>query len=193
MALMKTLYMKLRYHKDMKIVILRHGETEWNSRNLVLGRTDIPLNEKGRQQADEVGKRLQSMNFDKIFSSPLSRAVETADIVSKHQKNNCSRVISKCLTEQCFGIFEGVNRSLLDYQSEKRQYFKRYEKGESYLDVAARVYPFIENILNTETGNILLVTHNGICRIIVNYFMGMGNEEFVTFRLGNCEFKTFEF
>lgn len=176
----------------MRIVLLRHGETEWNTNNLVLGRTDVPLSDKGRKQAEEVGKQLSTYKIDKIYTSPLKRAVETAHIVNNCQKDKCSCVVSLCLIEQNFGIFEGVNRSLVDYQMEKRQYFKRYKNGESYFDVAARVYPFIEGILKQERGNILLVTHGGICRIITNYFQDMGNEEFVAFKLRNCEYEVFE-
>ena len=176
----------------MRIVLLRHGETEWNANNLVLGRSDVPLSDKGRKQAEEVGKQLSTYKIDKIYTSPLKRAVETAYIVNNCQKDKCSCVVSLSLIEQNFGIYEGVDRGLADYQTEKRQFFKRYKSGESYFDVAARVYPFIDNILKQETGNILLVTHGGICRIITNYFQDMGNEEFVVFRLRNCEFKVFE-
>lgn len=177
----------------MKLIVLRHGETDWNTQNLVLGRTDIPLNDKGRQQALEAAQRLQAIHIDKIYTSPLSRAIETADIVRSYQRKSCKSIISQCLIEQCFGVFEGVDRGNLDYQSEKRQYFRRYKDGESFFDVAARVYPFLEDILKDKTGTTLLVTHCGICRIIFNYFQDMGNEEFVTFRLGNGEFKIFEF
>ena len=59
----------------MRIVLLRHGETEWNANNLVLGRSDVPLSDKGRKQAEEVGKQLSTYKIDKIYISPLKKNI----------------------------------------------------------------------------------------------------------------------
>ena len=94
----------------------------------------------------------------------------------------------KRLGEQEFGKFEGVPRDDKEYQAAKREYFARYPGGESYFDMAVRVYPLIKEL---EGKTALLVTHGGICRIIRSYFQDMGNEEFVQFAQGNCEVKIY--
>lgn len=67
----------------MKLYITRHGETSWNAENRVLGRSDVPVNEKGRAQAMELAEKIESLSVDVIFTSPLSRAKDTAWIVAR--------------------------------------------------------------------------------------------------------------
>lgn len=170
------------------IYVVRHGETEWNAINKVLGRaTDLPLNEKGMRQAEDAAKQLKDLKPDVFLCSPLLRARQTADTIAK--EIGMQYVIDDRLTEQEFGIFEGVARDDQDYQNAKREYFARYPGGESYFDMAARIYPLIKEV---EDRNALLVTHGGMCRIIRSYFEDMGNEEFVQFAQGNCEVRTYE-
>ena len=110
-------------------------------------------------------------------------------VADKHK--DCRLEVCASINEMNFGKYEGTIRTDAEYQSEKRKYFKRYEGGESYLDVAARVYPFIE-MLKQRNEDALVVAHNGICRVFTNYFQPMDNEEFASYTLGNCEIKTFE-
>lgn len=169
------------------IYVVRHGETEWNAINKVLGRTDIPLNDKGLQQAQELACSLKDLKPDVFLCSPLCRARQTADAVSA--ATGMRYTIDDRLIEQDFGRFEGINRFDGEYQKAKREYFARYPGGESFFDVAARVFPLIEEL---DGANALLVTHGGICRIIRNYFEDMGNEEFVQFSQGNCEVRMYD-
>ena len=169
------------------ILVVRHGETEWNAVNKVLGRTDIPLNNKGMEQAYELARSLKDLKIDIFLCSPLCRARQTADAISN--ETGIRYKIDDRLIEQDFGKFEGVNRFDGGYQEAKREYFARYPGGESYFDLAARVFPLLKEL---EGANALLVTHGGICRMIRNYFEDMGNEEFVKFSQGNCEVRTYE-
>ena len=168
------------------LYVVRHGETEWNAINKVLGLSDIPLNETGRDQAREAARLLKGREIEVFLCSPLSRARQTADIIS--EEIGISYEIDERIIEQDFGRFEGVNRFDEEYQNAKREYFVRYPGGESYFDMAARVYPVVKEM---EGRNALLVTHGGICRIIRSYFEDMGNEEFVTFSQGNCEVRMY--
>ena len=169
------------------ILVVRHGETEWNAINKVLGRTDIPLNNKGMEQAYELARSLKDLKIDIFLCSPLCRARQTADAISN--ETGIRYKIDDRLIEQDFGKFEGVNRFEGGYQEAKREYFARYPGGESYFDLAARVFPLLKEL---EGANALLVTHGGICRMTRNYFEDMGNEEFVKFSQGNCEVRTYE-
>ena len=72
------------------IYVVRHGETEWNAINKVLGRTDMPLNEKGIKQAQELARSLKDLKIDVFLCSPLLRARQTADAISDETAMNCS-------------------------------------------------------------------------------------------------------
>jgi len=169
------------------IYVVRHGETEWNAINKVLGRTDIPLNAKGIKQARELARSMKDLKIDSFLCSPLLRTRQTADIISR--EIDVQYEIDNRLIEQEFGEFEGVDRSDPKYQKAKREYFVRYPGGESYFDMAARVFTLLKELAGT---NALLVTHGGICRIIRSYFEDMGNEEFVRFCQGNCEIRRYD-
>ena len=168
------------------IYVVRHGETEWNAINKVLGRTDIPLNDRGIEQAEEIARSLKDIKIDVFLCSPLSRARQTADAISG--ETGMPYKTDDRLIEHDFGVFEGVNRFDAEYQKAKREYFVRYPGGESFFDLAARVFPLIKEL---EGKNAILVTHGGICRIIRSYFEDMGNEEFVQFSQGNCEIRMY--
>lgn len=175
----------------MKLYMMRHGETSWNADNRILGATDIPLNERGRAQALQAAERMKDIDIDVIYTSQLSRAMETGLAVAAMQKN-CKVSHESCLNEHDFGEFEGQDRRSEEYQREKRNCFKRYPGGESFLDVAARVYPFIKGLISDpqlKDKSVLIVSHGGICRIITSFFRDMENEEFVTFAMPNCGYE----
>jgi probable phosphoglycerate mutase len=171
------------------IYVVRHGETEWNAINKVLGRTDIPLNFRGMDQARELARSLTDLKVDVFLCSPLTRTRQTADAIA--EVIGIPYEIDNRLIEQDFGKFEGIDRFAGEYQNAKREYFARYPGGESYFDMASRVYPLIRELEGSAGTNALLVTHGGIGRIIRSYFMDMGNEEFVVFAQGNCEMKVY--
>lgn len=179
----------------MKILTVRHGETDWNKQNRVQGASDNPLNEKGLEQAMLTGQSLRDTPIDAIYTSPLIRAVQTTDGIVKTLGLNVPIIQEPALQEQNFGIFEGWQRDDPIYQKEKHLIFKRFENGESFLDVAARVYPFLDEIIekHDDSETILLSCHGGICRMIASYFQDLGNEEFTEYFAKNCEATVYEF
>lgn len=175
----------------MKLYITRHGETSRNAENRVLGRSDIPLNEKGREQAIILAEKLKDTEIDVIFTSPLCRAKETAEIVGVSKK--LMPIGDERLLEINFGDFEGVPRDSEEYQAAKRDHFKRYPNGESYFDMAYRIYDFLFMLKREYSDKkVLVVSHGGVCRIICNYFRDMENEEFVQHAFPNCGLEEFE-
>ena len=169
------------------LYVVRHGETSWNALNKVLGRTDIPLDAKGRDQALELARSLRGAEIDAILCSPLSRAVQTADAVSGETGIGYS--VDARLIEQDFGQYEGVDRYDPGFLEAKRRSFAGYPGAESYQDMAARVIPLIKE---TEGRNILLVTHGGICRIIRSCFEDISREELIKFSQENCELRMYD-
>lgn len=174
----------------MKLLLIRHGETDWNKENRVLGRSDIPLNDMGQRQANDLVDQLHTTRIHAIYSSPLKRASHIGNMIAKDHQ--LEEIIDDRLIEMDFGIFEGVDRNDLNYQRQKRSVFTRFKNGESYLEIAGRVYPFLKEIRKEHSEDaVLIVTHNGICRIIASYFVDMSLEEFVTFSMSNAEVKEF--
>lgn len=176
----------------MSLFVVRHGQTDWNKKRLIQGRIDIPLNEEGVKQARITAERLAEIPLDVIYVSPLLRARQTADIINEGR--DIPLIVESRIQEEFYGDMEGKPRSGEAYLTQRQSFFKRYPNGESYLDVAARVYPFLNEIKSTRKGqNVLLVCHGGMSRIIHSYFNDMGNEEFVAFGLDNCEIAHYEF
>ena len=88
----------------MRLYLIRHGETQWNKQKLLQGKTDNPLNENGLQVAKMTAEGLRSVSFDAVYSSPLSRAYETAWLVTE---GRYPIVTDKRLEEIGFGVYEG--------------------------------------------------------------------------------------
>ena len=90
----------------MRLYLVRHGETVWNFENRIQGASDVPLNDRGREQAESLAIKLQKIQFFKILSSPLERAFETAKIISLTQESAISKV--DCFAELDQGKLEGL-------------------------------------------------------------------------------------
>ncbi len=154
----------------MKVYIIRHGETEWNYLKVMQGSVDIPLNEKGKEQAAKLHELLNDKHFDLIISSPLLRAKETAEIVNEKFKKEV--IIDDRLAERNYGEFEGVKKADFDYFGFwDYNLNSKYEKAENIKSFYNRVVSFLEE-LKTEYSDktILLSTHAGICKVLELYF-----------------------
>ena len=176
----------------MKLIVVRHGQTEWNLKSRVLGRTDIPLNEKGKEQAVELAENLLPLRIDHIYVSPLKRSAETGKIIA--DACGADLTVREELLEHDFGAFEGVSRSDENYQSAKRNFAVRYPGGKSYFDVAARVYPFLKELKELHPDDtVLIVTHAGTCRVICSFFEDLNNESLATYTIPNCGYRIYEY
>lgn len=155
----------------MEIYIVRHGETVWNEKKLLQGRTDIELNDKGRELAIITGKNLQHTHFDVVYSSPLKRAHETAKLIVGSR--NIPIITNDLIKEMCFGDWEGQNMSeLLRDPNQDFQYFFKHPElyhptgsGESFQELCARAAKFmteyIEPLSATAT-RVMIVAHGAI-------------------------------
>ena len=172
----------------MNIYFARHGQTQWNKDNIICGRKNIPLTEKGKEQAQKLAENLVAEKIDIIISSPLQRAIQTSEIVAKSLE--CEILIDERLIEQNYGIYEGVNSGNEGFLNNKRNFAYKYPEGESMMQVAARVYPLIDELRERYADkNILLICHGGVCRVLKTYFQDMTNEEYFNYFLENAEFE----
>mgnify|MGYP002528095625 FL=1 len=160
----------------MEIYIVRHGETIWNEKKLLQGRTDIELNENGRRLAIITGKNLRDTHFDIVFSSPLKRAHETARLIVGDR--DIPIVTNDLIKEMCFGDWEGQNMSeLLKDPSQDFQYFFKHPElyhpigcGESFQALCERASKFmteyIEPLAKTDT-RVMIVAHGAINKALM--------------------------
>ena len=176
---------------SMKLYVVRHGETQWNALNKICGRTDVPLTEKGLEQAKLLADWLETARIDVIIASPMIRAQQTAAAVS--EKLGVPVQTDPRLIEQNFGIYEGMDRKTPEYLANKRMFAYRYPGGESQMDVAYRVYSLIEELKDRyPEQNILLVCHGGVCRVARTYFQDMTNEEFFLYSEDNAAARVYQ-
>ncbi len=183
----------------MKIFMTRHGQTDWNVQRRLQGRTDTVLNDTGRSQADEVGKKIKDEDIDLIFVSPLKRAKETAEIINKYL--NVDIIEDERLIERSFGKSEGFTK---EYIMEKSSEFPEindiwnYNKNvdfndtEKIQDLFKRVYDFLDEITEKYSDkNILIVAHGGISVALTCYFekypLDKLEDRSVVTGLKNCE------
>ena len=175
----------------MKLYIARHGQTVWNAENKVCGITDVELTEKGIMQAKLLAGEVSEKAIDVIISSPMKRAYQTAKIVS--DLCNVEVLIDDRLTEQNYGIYEGVDRISVGFLNNKRNFAYRYPGGESMMQVAYRVYGLLDEIkVNYAGKRVLFISHGGVCRIIHTYFEDVTNEQFFNYTLENAKLKEYE-
>ena len=175
----------------MKLYAARHGETQWNALNKICGRTDVPLNERGLEQARQLAEKMAELDIDVILASPMLRAQQTAAVISA--RIGVPVLTDGRLIEQNFGIYEGQDRATPEYLANKRMFAYRYPGGESQMDVAFRVYGLIEELKCKYPGqNVLLVCHGGVCRVIRTYFQNMTNEEYFLYSEDNAAAREYE-
>lgn len=175
------------------VYFIRHGQTVWNQQHRIAGVTDVELTQEGRRQAQAAAEELQNsgIRIDEILCSPLSRAAETARILS--EATGIPWRSEPRLREQDFGNWEGKAPSDERFISEKQQFARRCGGGESMLQVAQRVYGLLDELKREPDRTRLLVAHNGIARVVRSYFEEMSNEEFARWTVPNCRLIRFEF
>ena len=173
---------------------VRHGQTVWNVANKICGAVDSPLTEYGKEQAAETGRNILAAGIkaDEILYSPLSRAADTAKIISKMTGIPCR--VEPRLVEQNFGKWESTPRDGVDFKKAKESFACRYEGGESMLQLAQRIYNLLDEIkAESEEKTYILVAHNGIARVVQSYFTDMTNEEYAAFGVKNCQVVRYDF
>lgn len=176
----------------MNIYLLRHGETEQNLKGYYYGSLDVDITPKGICQIESVSNKINSIDFDKIFSSNTKRAISSAKIILNNR--DLSYIIDDRLNETNLGLFEG--KSYEDIQKEYPIEFKMWSedwkqyappKGECYVDFYRRVKEFFEEILKLKDENILIVTHGGVIRSLLTYIMGENLDMFWKFGSKNAD------
>lgn len=162
------------------IYTIRHGETDGNKAGLLQGWTDTPLNEKGRALAVISAKALSDVKFDIVYSSPLLRAYETAEILLKYNKHSLTEIqTDDRLKEINFGEWEGSGITPENFSVPSDNFnlfytdpfaFQNAPSGESLAQVCKRTAEFYNEIINSSNDGktILVSTHGFAVRALLN-------------------------
>ena len=176
------------------LCITRHGETDWNQQGILQGWTDVTLNALGRQQAREMAARFDGTGFSAVWSSPLLRARETAEIIAPLLRLPFPN-LHRGLMERNFGVFQGVPKSELAELNPvelqlilKRNPDGHFEGGESMDDFADRVLGALVAIGRESAGDLaLIVTHGWVMDVVTRHAMGLPRSAILNLKRKNGE------
>jgi broad specificity phosphatase PhoE len=163
------------------ILLVRHGETDWNAEGRIQGQTNSSLNERGREQARALAEQLAGEQIDAVYASDLDRARETAEILAL--RLDLPVVLDPALRERNFGSWEGKTVAELEEQSPGA--WARWREGnegegdvEDHLALAERVRDAIRRLAAAHPGErILVVAHGGVIRVILTDAAGLSYPE----------------
>jgi broad specificity phosphatase PhoE len=166
------------------IYLVRHGQTAWNREEIFRGRTDIPLDETGLKQAELAGEYLKEVEIEAIYSSPLSRALETAEKIARF--HNLKVQPLEGIIDMSFGNWEGhahqeikKNDSEIYRQWVETPHLVRLPGGESLDDVRVRSMAALDEVIRKHPGKaLILVSHRVVNKVLICGILGLDNSHF---------------
>ncbi len=181
-----------------EIILVRHGETEWNVKEVFRGKIDVELNETGMRQAELLAEYLSYSKIDAVYSSPLKRALKTAELIASYHKLDVE--IAPGLTDFDYGEWQG-----LPHQEVKKRYEELYAQwiknphqmrmpaGESLNDVSERAINVVNEVVARYGGTVVLVSHRVVNKVLICALLGLVNSHFWNIRLDICGITTFTY
>ncbi len=172
----------------MKLILVRHGQSEHNFKGIMQGHIPSQLTEEGRKQARDVANLLKNEHIDVIYASDLGRVVETANIINIFHKKEIK--ITLVLRERAMGKFEGQPAEILDQavkDSGEPYHIFRPEGGESCLDTRKKMILFLDELIAKHSHKtILLVTSGGNILELLLYLLNKSREDYKKYNPPNC-------
>jgi len=192
--------------KKSNLVLVRHGQSEWNKKNLFTGWKDPELTNKGIEEAIKAGKDLKTKNikFDIMFTSDLLRAQETGRLILEHMDQSDIPVIrNQCLNERNYGDLAGLNKddAREKWGEEQVHVWRRSfdvppPGGESLKDTAERVLPYFHSEIfpKVEEGlDVLIAAHGNSLRALVMELEEINSDEIVRLEIATGDPLTYEY
>lgn len=186
------------------LALVRHGKSEWNAKGLWTGWTDIPLIDEGREEAEKAAQELKDIHFDCAFTTKLSRAQETLEIIKTNlNQTDVKTIENEALNERNYGDYTGKNK--WDIQKEvgeeqfkkmRRGYDVPLPNGETLKDVYNRTVPYFEkNILPLlkEGKNVLISAHGNSLRALVKYLDHLSDADVENLEIATGEVYLYDF
>ncbi|MFQ5996528.1 MAG: histidine phosphatase family protein [Dehalococcoidales bacterium] len=181
-----------------EIMIVRHGETEWNVGEIFRGRIDIELNETGMKQAELLAEYLSKLKIDAIYSSPLKRALRTAEITAGYHNLNVN--IAPGLIDFNYGQWQG--RSHQEVKDKYKELYTAWTNhpeqvkmpaGESLDEVRKRAMGTVTEVITRYKGTVVLVSHRVVNKVLICALLGLDNSHFWNIRQDTCGMTTFTY
>ena len=165
--------------KETEIILIRHGETEWNSQKRMQGHSNSDLSEVGRGQIQELGELMKNVSFDHIYSSDSLRTRQTAEAITQYSGHTLQ--FDQRIREKNLGVFEGLTSTeAKERHPEVYRLFKTaganyvIDEGESTQQLLERALEFIEEIrLRHPQERVVMVTHGGVVRVLMKHALGL--------------------
>ena len=180
-----------------EIVLIRHGETDWNREEIFRGHADIPLNKTGLRQAGLLSQHLSGKKLEAVVSSPLKRALVTTEIIAR--PHGIAPEVADGLIDFDYGRWQG-----LSHADVKEKYSAQYSRwltsphlvripdGERLNDVRKRALPVIANIVERfPNGIVAIVSHRVVLKVLICALLGIGDKNFWNIQIDNCGVTTF--
>lgn len=183
----------------MRLIVVRHGETEWNKMKRVQGMTNIPLSQHGQRQARLVARRLRNLRISAIFSSPLDRAKSTANAIGAACRVPVT--VDESLREINFGDWEGCTFEEIGARDPEMlavwnatPHLCTPPNAETLLQVAERSAAFVERIKDLyESGTVVAVSHSVPCKAMTALCLGLPLSRIHSLRLDNASITIFDY
>lgn len=171
-----------------KLVIVRHGQSQWNLENRFTGWIDVDLSPAGIEEAEKAAVKLKDYKFDSAYTSDLKRAQRTLDIIlEKTDQENIPVEKDKALNERMYGDLQGLNKDECrqkfgedQVKIWRRSYDTPPPNGESLKDTADRVLPYYHTVIEPELKkgkDILISAHGNSLRALIMYLEKLSKEE----------------
>ena len=180
----------------IEIILVRHGETEWNVAGIFRGRIDVALNETGMKQAELLASYLSQLKVAAVYSSSLKRARMTAEVIARYHKLDVK--VAPGLMDFNFGNWQG-----LPHQEVRDRYTELYAEwirnphrvkiaaGESLGDVRQRAVAVVDEVIAKYEGTAVLVSHRVVNKVLICALLGLDDSHFWSIKLDTCGMTTF--
>lgn len=173
----------------LEIILIRHGQTDWNRDRRIMGHRPVPLNPHGRTEARRVARHLNKVPLDAVYTSPMLRAVETAEYLIE-QRGLKPQLIAD-LAEINYGLWVGktfdevmVEEAYAIYHRSPRR--AQPPGGEKMTDVRSRAVRFIEGLRGKHRkGRVAVISHADVIKTILVHYLGMDLNDLMKFRIDN--------
>jgi 2,3-bisphosphoglycerate-dependent phosphoglycerate mutase len=185
------------------LILVRHGQTEWNALGLFSGQTDVPLNDTGAAEARQAANLLKDIELHKGYTSTLSRAkITLKHILSGLNLDNIEVVAHSALNERSYGVFEGKSKqeAIADYGEEEVKKLRRawdhpVPEGETLREVSDRLISYYESTILSDIKqhkNVIVSTHNNTLRAFIKHLESLSAKDVETLELKNAEVRIYE-
>ena len=181
-----------------ELILIRHGETDWNIAEVFRGRIDIELNETGMRQAELLAGYLMGLKIAAIYSSPLKRALKTAQTVANY--HNLDVTIAPGLIDFDYGQWQGLSHEMVKTRYDelyaewtKHPHRVKMPGGESLAGVSRRAVSVVKSVIARHDGTVILVSHRVVNKVLICHLLGMNNSHFWNIKLDACGITIFNY